>query len=364
MRIAIISPLDMRVPPIGYGGTELVVSHLTEELVRRGHEVTLFASGDSITSARLIPGSPCFLRGSDYDKELLTLRNIARCLEQAHEFDIIHNHTMQGMALAGLVTTPMLTTLHGNPSREQLDLFRAYRGWYNAISHSAHSLLPERDGSAGVVYNAIDCSTYPFNPGPREDFLLYFSRISEEKGPHIAIDIARRAGRKLVIAGNINPGTPDEAFFRDCILPQIDGEQIIYVGEADAEQKRTLLEQTSCLLAPIIWPEPFGLFMIEAQACGTPVIALRNGAAPEVVCHERTGFVVDTPEEMLEALDRIDSLSPYECRSFVEGKFSVGNLADGYLEAYARVLGASSKVVDLTPAELLYDGVPVLRDGI
>ncbi|MFQ5417118.1 MAG: glycosyltransferase, partial [Myxococcota bacterium] len=205
MRIAMIAPLEIRVPPVGYGGTELVVSLLTEELVRRGHQLTLFASGDSETAARLVSGCDRFLRGTDRDKAILGMLSLTACLERAEEFDIIHNHTtFEGLATAGLVATPMLSTLHGGLADDWLLLFDRYRGWYNAISHSAKRLLPPKDRFAGVIYNAIDVAKHPFNAGPRDDYLLYLSRISPEKGTHLAIEVALRAKRRLIIAGNVD----------------------------------------------------------------------------------------------------------------------------------------------------------------
>jgi glycosyltransferase involved in cell wall biosynthesis len=357
----------MRVPPVGYGGTELVVSHLADELVRRKHEVTLFASGDSITDARLVPGSSHFLRGSDLDKPALGLANVVRCFESADEFDIIHNHTPLEGFIADLPGTPVITTLHGKVGGELLEPFLRYQGWYNAISYSAKSLLPDKERCAGVVYNAIDCSSYFPNLGPRDDYLLYFSRMSEEKGPHIAIEVAKRLERRLVMAGNVNWGTPDEEFFKTQVWPLLDNEQIIYVGEADAQQKRELLCNASCLLAPIIWPEPFGLFMVEAQACGTPVIAFRHGAAPEVVCHERSGFIVADVDEMVDTVSRIEAISPYECRMFVEEKFNVERMVDDYVQAYESVLAAESRpFVDISSVMKrgLLDALPTVPKGL
>jgi glycosyltransferase involved in cell wall biosynthesis len=337
MRIGMIAPLEMRVPPVAYGGTELVVSLLTEELCRRGHEVTLFASGDSVTKARLVPGSPVFLRGTRYDKGIYNIVNVVRCLERAGEFDIIHNPTcFEGLSTAGLVDTPMLTTLHGGLAGDWLYLFEHYRGWYNAISESALSLLPKKDRCVGVIHNAIDVGSYPFNGGPREDFLLFLSRLSPEKGAHHAIDVARRLGQRLVIAGNVD--TVDEVYFREQIRPQVDGELIRYVGEADYAMKRDLFSRARCLLAPVTWDEPFGLFMAEAMACGTPVIGFRRGSVPEVVCHGKTGFVVDSPEEMADAVSRLGSIRPEDCRAWVEERFDVPRMVDDYVAAYERVI--------------------------
>lgn len=348
MRIAMIAPVEMRVPPIAYGGTELVVSLLTEELVRRGHEVTLFASGDSVTSARLVSVCDRFVRGSGRDGGILTMLNVLACVEQADRFDIIHNHTcFEGLSVAGLVNTPMLTTFHGGLSGDWLLLFDHYAGWYNTISRAMKCALPAKERFAGVIYNAIDVDSYPFNEGSRNEHLLFLSRISAEKGPHLAIQVARRVGLPLVIAGNVHP--VDEEYFRTAVLPEVDGRQVRYVGEADYHTKRELLADARCLLAPITWPEPFGLFMAEAMACGTPVVALNRGAAPEVVAHGLTGFVVDTPEAMAEAVARVDQIDPAACRDHVRRRFDVPRMADDYLAAYQRILAAESRVPAAVP---------------
>lgn len=342
MRIAMVSPLEVRVPPIAYGGTELVVSLLTEELVRMGHQVTLFASGDSVTSARLESVCPHYLRGSQRDGSILNMINVVSCLEHASEFDIIHNHTtLEGMATAGLVKTPMLTTLHGGLKGDWLELFAHYKGWYNTISQSAKSLLPEMERFVGVIYNSIDVGSYPFNGSYRKTFLLFLARISYEKGPHLAIEVAKKLGRRLVIAGNVHP--VDEEYFTTMVLPGIDGDNIKYAGEADYQQKRELLLQADCLLAPITWAEPFGLFFIEAMACGTPVITFNRGSAPEVVKHGETGFVVETVDEMAEAVDYIRQISREHCRKYVQQHFDIPRMTNDYLKAYERVLSESSE---------------------
>jgi glycosyltransferase involved in cell wall biosynthesis len=337
MRIAMLAPLEIRVPPVAYGGTEVIVSLLTEELVRRGHEVTLFASGDSVTTARLEYVCTHFLRGTDRNKFILNMLNVASCLEQADKFDIIHNHTeTEGMSTAKLVKTPMLTTLHGNFKGDQLVLFAHYRGWWNTISQSARSLMPAKEKFAGVIYNAIDVKAYPFN-GTRDDsYLLFLSRMSYEKGVHVAIEAARKMGRKLIIAGNIDK--PDEEYFKTMVLPGVDGDLVRFIGEADFQKKMELMMGASCLLAPLCWEEPFGLFMIEAMACGAPVIAFRRGSAPEVVKHKETGFIVDNIDGLISAVDKIPSIDRRACREHVERNFDAPRLADDYLRAYNRIL--------------------------
>jgi glycosyltransferase involved in cell wall biosynthesis len=216
-------------------------------------------------------------------------------------------------------------------------VFRHYGEWYVSISRSSQALMPPGGRFAGVIHNAIDVSSYPFNPAPRGDFLLFLSRMSREKGPHLAIQVAKLAGRRLVIAGNVD--RPDEDFFRTEVEPLIDGDQIQYLGEADFHLKRELMSTAEWLLAPIQWPEPFGLFMIEAMACGTPVVVLNNGSAPEVVAHGRTGFVVESVAEMAKLVQGPpDGIDPYECRRHVECEFSVRRMTDEYVDAYHRIL--------------------------
>ena len=364
MRIAMIAPLDIRVPPIGYGGTELVVSLLTEELVKRGHEITLFASGDSISQARLQAVCPHFLRGSKRDKGILNLLNVVACLQRAEEFDIIHNHTtIEGMSTAGLVNTPVLTTLHGDLKEDFRVLFSHYKGWYNTISRSAKSILPEKEGFVGVIYNAIDSGSYPFNSGQRDDHLLYLSRISPEKGAHLAIQVAQRLGKRLIIAGNVDE--VDQQYFQSQVLPHIDGKLIQFVGEVDYLQKRELLRQAKCLVAPITWAEPFGLFMVEAMACGTPVVVFKQGSASEVVDHGVTGFVVSTLEEMTNSIMNVSDINPARCREHVELRFNVPRMVDNYLLAYQLILESeyrqTSSKVDLVLSSL--EGPPGTAPG-
>lgn len=336
MRIGMIAPLEMRVPPVGYGGTELVVSLLTEELVKLGHEVTLFASGDSVTSAKLVSVCPEFLRGKQKEKSIYNLRNVVACLECATEFDIIHNHTLlEGLSLVRLTKTPMLTTLHGDLKNDWLQLFLDYKGWYNTISHSAKRILPEKDRFAGVVYNSIDVKSYPFNDTPGE-YMLFLARMSREKGPHLAIEVAIRLNRKLIMAGNID--TLDEPYFSEEVLPRVDNDLIKFVGEADYKMKRDLMSGAMCLLAPITWDEPFGLFLVEAMACGTPVIIFNRGSAPEVVLNGETGYVVDTIEEMVRAVTDINRINRRKCRQHAELNFDVPRMGKDYLQAYNMVI--------------------------
>lgn len=343
MRIAMIAPLEMRVPPVGYGGTELVVSLLTEALIRRGHSVTLFASGDSVTKAELVPGSDYFLRNSDkspQEKHILEIQNVVNCLSRSGEFDIAHNHSFPaGVAMAGFFQIPVLTTLHNQLNESGRRLFLGYQGWYNTISHSAKKLVPDIVNFAGVIYNAIDCDSYPFNEGEREGYLFFLASLREAKAPHLAIEVAKRLGRRLLLAGNIYKA--DEEYFRQKIEPEIDGDLIQYFGEADARQKRELLFQADCLIAPITWPEPFGLYFVEAMASGVPVITFNQGAAPEVVSHRATGFVVNTMAEMVASVKNVPMISREYCRKYAGERFGIERMVNDYLQAYSLILKKS-----------------------
>jgi glycosyltransferase involved in cell wall biosynthesis len=352
VRIAQIAPLERRVPPTGYSGIELVVSLLTEELVRRGHEVTLFASGDSVTKAHLHSVYPQALKGvvglpnPDYNATVYRILNITACLEQAHTFDIIHNHLWpEAIALmANFVKTPMLLTLHCPIDEAGLAFLSAYKQCYNTISKSQKAGLPDR-GFVGVIYNAIDCKSYPFGPERREGYLLFLSRICMEKGTHIAIEVARRLRRRLIITGNVNIPYEDRGYFSKMVEPEIDGDLIQYFGEANYYQKRELLANADCLLAPITWGEPFGLFMVEAMACGTPVIVFDHGAAPEVVLHGKTGFIVNSLDEMVEAVGEVHRIDRRLCREHAERHFDVPRMVDDYLAAYERILEMGRSVI-------------------
>ncbi len=342
MRIAQISQLNSSVPPKGYGGTELIVSLLTEALIRRGHQVTLFASGDSVTKAELIPGCEHCLIYSDKspkEKHILAMLNVIHCLQKAEEFDIIHNHSFpEGLAMAGSSGKPTLTTLHENLDGME-SLFVRYEGWYNTVSNTTKAFLSEKEKFVGTIYNAIDCDSHPFNRGERQGYLLFLASLAPHKGAHIAIEVAKRTGRRLIITGNINEGFPE--YFREEIEPRIDGELIQYFGEANPQQKRDLFSEADCLLAPINWEEPFGLQFIEAMACGTPVVVFNRGAAPEVVSHNQTGFVVNTLEEMVAAVKNVPLIDRRFCRQYVQEHFDVERMVDEYEAVYEYILERS-----------------------
>jgi glycosyltransferase involved in cell wall biosynthesis len=337
MRILQIAPLWETVPPPAYGGTEAVVSLLTEELVALGHDVTLAASGDSQTSARLVSVFDRSLRRADdlVDRHPYDWVHIASALSAAGDFDIVHNHAGEAaMAFAGLTTTPVLTTTHCLTTPDTRFVWDRYAGAYNTISRSQRRHFNDYTGPAryaGHVYNGVDVASFPFQTEKGED-LLFLSRIAPEKGPEIAIDVAKRLGMRLILAGKVD--AYDRKFYEEVVRDRIDGEQIVFLGEADARQKRDLYRNARCVLMPLAWEEPFGLVMPEAMACGTPVIAFRRGSAPELIRDGITGFIVDTAEEMADAVARVDTIDPYACRRHVEDRFSASTMAQAYLKVY------------------------------
>lgn len=344
MKIAQVAPLIESVPPRLYGGTERVVSYLTEELVRQGHEVTLFASGDSRTAAELVACVPQALRldpdVNDYAP--YTYIQLEQLRQRAAQFDIIHFHTDLAhlpLVRAG-VATCTVTTLHG-----RLDL-PDYRPLFAAfddvplvsISNQQRQPLPGARW-AGTVYHGLPADVCTFTETPSSDeYFAFIGRISPEKRPDRAIEIARRAGVKLRMAAKVDP--VDRAYFRNTIEPLLrDAPHVEFIGEIGEAEKSSFLGNARALLFPIDWPEPFGLVLIEAMSCGTPVIAWRCGAVPEVVDHGVTGFVVDSMDEAVEAVRRVSSLDRRTVRERFEQRFSVERMARDYLAVYA-ALGA------------------------
>jgi len=348
MRILQLAPLWESVPPPAYGGTEAVVSLLTEELVARGHEVTLAASGDSTTAARHLAVFERSLRRADdlTDRNPYDWAHIALSLKQSNNFDIIHNHAGElAMAMSHLVRTPMLTTMHCLVTPDTQFIWDRYQGAYNTISRSQER--PVRDPQArsrfmGHVYNAIDVNSFPFQEEKGDD-LLFLSRVAPEKGPHVAVEVAKRTGRRLILAGKVDRF--DERYFDEVMRELIDGEQIVFFGEADAREKRELYRNARCVLMPLCWEEPFGLVMPEAMACGTPVVAFRRGSAQELIRHGTTGFVVDTVDEMAEAVEMSHTIDARACREHVRANFSAPIMAASYIRVYEEMLDRRARPV-------------------
>lgn len=340
MRIAQVAPLWERVPPPAYGGTELVVSLLTDELVRRGHEVTLFASGDSISLAKLEAVHPRALRLDPDVKEyaIYEMLHLSQVFERADEFDVIHSHMgCAALPYAGLVKTPVVHTLHGvfTPDNEKMFTY-ARQQPFVSISNS------QREPRLGLncvatVYNGINTSIYDFYPEPSQPpYLAFLGRISPEKGTHHAIAIAKRTGWQLKIAGKVD--VVDVDYYESEIKPHIDGEQIQYLGEANHVQKNFLMGNAVATLFPITWREPFGLVMVESMASGTPVIALEMGSTREVIAHGKTGFLCNNVDECVAALDRIYEIDRRACREHVISHFSAERMADGYEAVYQNLM--------------------------
>jgi glycosyltransferase involved in cell wall biosynthesis len=338
MRIAQIAPLAEPVPPEMYGGTERVVSLLTEELVRRGHEVTLFASGDSETAARLVAVTPQALRltGEDVDHYVSLMLELGMVFDGADQFDVIHSHVDYfALPFARHVTTPVVTTLHG-----RLDLagLPTIYGRYSeapvvSISDSQREPLPGANWAA-TVYNGTDLTRFTFNE-TGGDYFAFVGRICPEKNIEGAIAIARQTGVPLRIAAKVDPVDAD--YHESVVKPLMDSRQVEFLGELGDEDKDELLGSARALLFPVDWPEPFGLAMTEAMACGTPVLALRRGSVPEVVEDGVTGFVRDSEDELAAVAHDVDRLSRRACRERVERHFSVDVMTDGYEAVYQQV---------------------------
>lgn len=344
MRIAQVAPLWERVPPFRYGGIELIVSLLTDELVQRGHEVTLFASGDSISTAQLKSVHEQALRLDERIKEpgLYEQMMLSQVYQQAHHFDIIHSHVgCAALPYSGFVKTPTVHTMHGIFTPDNEKMFRQF-AWQPYISISEAQREPRLGlNYIHTVYNGIDITAYPFQPEPEQSaYLAFVGRLSPEKGPQEAIAIAQAAGLPLKMAGKID--AVDKTFYRDEIKPLIDGEQIQYLGEVSHAEKVKLLSGAAATLFPITWREPFGLVMIESMAVGTPVLGMALGAVPEVIAHGKTGFVCHSREQMIELVPAALKLNRQDCRDHVVSRFSVTSMVDEYEKAYKMVLRAAS----------------------
>ncbi|MDI6854083.1 MAG: glycosyltransferase family 4 protein [Deltaproteobacteria bacterium] len=341
MRIAQISPLYESVPPKYYGGTERVVSYLTEELVRLGHEVTLFASGDSVTQADLKSQVPQALRLSPacVDSWAHHVRMVERVFQEAGDYDILHFHlSYLHFPLARAKGRPNLTTQHGRLDLADLrPLFREFSDMkLVSISNYQRRPLPFANWMA-TIYHGLPRHLYRFYPESK-GYLAFLGRISPEKRVDRAIEIAVRCDMPLSIAAKVDPA--DEEYYRERIKPLLKHPLITYVGEIGESEKNEFLGRARALLFPIDWPEPFGLVMVEALACGTPVIAFGNGSVPEVLKEGKTGFIVSNVEEAIAAVRKLDRLSRSYCRKVFKARFTVERMARDYLKIYAKVRDA------------------------
>ena len=353
MRIAQIAPLCESVPPKLYGGTERIVSFLTEELVRQGHEVTLFASGDSRTSAKLVPCCDLALRLNPSVKDTLPYHIIMleEVRKRADQFDLLHFHIdFLHAPMVRQLAVRTLTTQHGRLDLPDLaPFYSVFRELpLVSISNNQRRYLPHANW-VGSVHHGLPRDLLPFKPRPSGGYLAFLGRISPEKGPNRAIEIAARAGMPLKIAAKVD--RVDQAYWDEFIHPMVKAHpNVEFIGEIYEHEKAAFLGDAAALLFPIDWPEPFGLVMIEAMACGTPVIALRRGSVPEIVEEGVSGFVVDTVEQATAAVRRIPNLDRAKVRNAFERRFTAERMTRGYLEIYRGLATMHSKPVQARTA--------------
>jgi glycosyltransferase involved in cell wall biosynthesis len=337
MRIAMLAPISWRTPPRHYGPWELVTSLLTEALVARGVDVTLFATADSITSGKLAGVCPRpYSEDPTIDAKVWELLHVAHVFERARaaEFDLIHNQAdFVPLAFSRFTEIPVVTTIHGFSSERIVPVFQRYqdRVSYVAISEAdRHADLRY----AATIHHGVVLDELPFDPAGSDD-LLFFGRIHPDKGAAEAIDAARRSGRRLVMAGIVQ----DQGYFERSVAPSVDGARVVYDGPVGGTERTRLLGGSRALLHLINFDEPFGLSVIEAMACGTPVIASDRGSMRELIDHGVTGFLVDSLDGAVEAIDRIGEIDRAACRAAIAARFTVDHMADRYLALYRTLLG-------------------------
>jgi glycosyltransferase involved in cell wall biosynthesis len=334
VHIAMLSPIAWRTPPRHYGPWESVASLLTEGLVARGHDVTLFATEDSQTRGTLHAVCP---RGYEEDRSLIPkvweCLHISELFEHADGYDLIHNNfDYLPLTYTGLTTTPVVTTIHGFSSPGILPVYKKYNNkvFYVSISNADRS--PHLD-YIKTIHHGIDIQQFNFQPVP-DDYLLYFGRIHNDKGARQAIEITRACNKKLILAGIIQ----DRAYYDQHVAPHIDNDKVIYAGSAGPAERNRLLGKACALLHPIQFDEPFGLSVIESMACGTPVIAFDRGSMPELIENGKSGFLVNNVDEAIEAVARIKEIDRANCRRHVEQHFTVGRMINEYIQVYEIIL--------------------------
>jgi glycosyltransferase involved in cell wall biosynthesis len=360
LHVAMVAPPYFSIPPEGYGGVESVVAGLVDGLVDRGHRVTLLATGEHATRAQR------FIRTWDEPPtnqlgealpEVVNAARVADLIGAGTDYDVVHEHTLAGPLLARGRRAPTLVTVHG-PMNELADVYRPLGADVSLVAISENQRSSAADLNwVGTVHNAIDVSSFPFRDR-KDDYVLFLGRFHETKGPHLAIDAARAAGVRILLAGKCAE-PPEQEFFEAEIAPRL-GPDAVYVGDADSTEKRKLLAGARCLVFPIMWDEPFGMVMVEAMACGTPVVAFPNGSVPEVVVDGSTGIIVEREADLAAAIDRASALDPADCRRDVEERFSIEAMAAGYEDAYRAVARPPASRIE--PALVTKQpGVPTLR---
>jgi glycosyltransferase involved in cell wall biosynthesis len=335
LRVAVLAPISWRVPPRHYGPWEQFVSLLTEGLVDRGLDVTLFATADSVTRARLVGSAPRgYSEDPDMDPKVWECLHIAAVFERASEFDLIHNSfDFLPLTYSALVDTPIVTTIHGFSSERIVPVYRKYDGHSHYVSISDADRHPSLQYAA-TIHHGIDMAAFELGAGARE-YLLFFGRIHPHKGTEEAILIARRAGLPLVIAGIIQ----DRPYFQRAVEPHIDGDRVRFVGPVGPEGKSALLGGARALIHFVSFDEPFGFSVVEAMACGTPVVATRRGSMPELITDGVNGRIVDSVDEAVEAVATIGGLDPEGVRASVVGRFDKERMVDEYIAVYRGIVG-------------------------
>lgn len=334
MRVGMLAPIAWRTPPEHYGPWEWVVSQLTEGLVQRGVDVTLFATGNSHTAGRLEWVCPRpYEEDPELDPKVWEGLHISHFFQQAHRFDLLHNHfDFLPLTYSPFVATPLLTTIHGFSSERILPVYQAFNRRTHYVAISDADRRPELEYVA-TIHHGIPVQDYRFYPEAGA-YLLVFGRIHHDKGVHEAIQVARAVDLPLVIAGIIQ----DRNYFEQKVEPYLDGERVRYIGSVGPDRKSEVLGRALALLHLINFDEPFGLSVVEALACGVPVVAVRRGAMPEILVHGETGFLVRNSEEAIQACRRLPEIDRRRCRARVEAHFTVERMVTQYLEVYEKIL--------------------------
>jgi glycosyltransferase involved in cell wall biosynthesis len=337
MKIAMLAPISWRTPPRHYGPWEWVVSMLTEGLVQRGIDVTLYATADSLTKAilRSVAIRP-WSEDPELDPKVWECLHISAVFEEAANYDLIHNHfDFLPLSYSGLVDTPVLTTIHGFSSPKILPVFRKYNGRVHYVAISDSDRCSDLDYLA-TIHHGIPVNQYPFNPtASSEGYLLFFGRIHHDKGVYESIRLAKQVEMPLVIAGIIQ----DQDYFDRYVSPYLDDRQVRYIGPVGPEQKGAVLGGAIALLHLINFDEPFGLSVAESMACGTPVIAFNRGSMPELISNGISGFLVDDLDQARDAIARVPQIRRQDCRRHVEENFTVELMVSRYLKVYEQIIG-------------------------
>jgi glycosyltransferase involved in cell wall biosynthesis len=368
MRIAQIAPIIERVPPKKYGGSERVINVLTEGLVKRGHDVTLFASGDSLTSAKLISVIPKSLKETNhidpYGANAQTALHTGLAYKMQDKFDIIHDHIgVVTLPMANLAKTPVVSTMHGPFTPELKELYSSLTNPYVVTISDAQYKIdqgPTKFNHIGTVYNGLNMDNYPFSE-TSDGYLLFVGRITHDKGVHTAIKVAQQLNLPLIIAAKLETAfQPDLEYFETKIKPHL-SDKIRWIGEVTEKQRNQLMSKALCFLHPIYWPEPFGLTIIESMACGAPVVAFGLGSIPELIVDGKSGFIIQTTSQMIQAVKNIDKINRSKTRQHALANFSGDRMVEGYLDVYNKIL-AETKPTTERVSRYFDFGMPLIPD--